>query len=122
MTITRTPSEGERKNFLPFLIQKESGQLDPDLLVTFNTSELLADTAFQASEKRGEAQALVPPRRPVGTADLIDSIVSDIESSFNGIDKHSGPAAQETPEALLAPYEAAQATEASHFPEPPRSQ
>ncbi len=111
----------------PFLIQKESGPLYPDLLVQLNTSELNSQAMLDAMrafehpqtanapnaeetvsvvESSGvketppvmEAEA---PRTPgawpvtharVGTADLIESLVSNIDSSFD----YLRPATEET--------------------------
>jgi tetratricopeptide (TPR) repeat protein len=67
----------------PVFIQKESGPLYPDLVVQLNTSDLQrhASTldAFEALTS--------PPvtHERVGTGDLIESIVSSIDSSFDAI-------------------------------------
>jgi tetratricopeptide (TPR) repeat protein len=45
--IASVPKDGGHKNFMPFMVQKESGKLDQDLVVQFNTSELLNNTEFQ---------------------------------------------------------------------------
>jgi tetratricopeptide (TPR) repeat protein len=45
--IASVPKDGGHKNFMPFIVQKESGKLDQDLVVQFNTSELLNNTEFQ---------------------------------------------------------------------------
>jgi len=98
----------------PFLIQKESGPLYPDLLVQLNTSELLSHTTFdavlsvpsapstdaslleetpqfveaQVEDNPGEMETPQPasswlvPEGRVGTGDLIASLVSNIENSF----------------------------------------
>ncbi|HSE98566.1 MAG TPA: tetratricopeptide repeat protein, partial [Blastocatellia bacterium] len=77
--------EAERPGLLPFLVQKESGPLHPDLLVKFNTSELLNDTAFDMI--RTETGSLpLPTHARVGTADLIDSLVSNIDSSLTAME------------------------------------
>ncbi|HET9531434.1 MAG TPA: tetratricopeptide repeat protein [Blastocatellia bacterium] len=82
LTVPRTPEEGERPNFLPFLVQKESGPLDPDLIVKFNTSELLNDTAFDVA--RTETGSLpLPSQARMGTADLLETIASNLDSSFD---------------------------------------
>ncbi len=60
----------------PFLIQKESGPLYPDLLVQLNTSELVNHAHFDP------ASGFAPPEQRVGTGDLIESLVSNIETSF----------------------------------------
>ena len=94
----------------PFLIQKESGPLFPDLLVQLNTSELHMPSTFEqlhplvgqvpldiappadiASAVDSPAPVdLTPPmdRTPspverVGTGDLIASLVSNIDTSFD---------------------------------------
>jgi tetratricopeptide (TPR) repeat protein len=64
----------------PFLIQKESGPLYPDLLVQFNTSELHLPL--------GSPRPVVGPpqaEQRVGTGDLIGALVSGIDSSFDYI-------------------------------------
>ncbi|HKY06003.1 MAG TPA: tetratricopeptide repeat protein, partial [Blastocatellia bacterium] len=77
--------ESERSGLLPFLVQKESGPLHPDLLVKFNTSDLLNDTAFDMI--RTETGSLpLPSHARVGTADLIDSLVSNIDSSLTAME------------------------------------
>jgi tetratricopeptide (TPR) repeat protein len=90
------PSEqaAGQANVLPFLVSKESGPLYPDLLVQLNTSELLHDTMFDTAEQAPGSRPDAA-KRPVGTADLIESIVSDFDSSFNGIRK---PAEELPPE------------------------
>ncbi|HSB08563.1 MAG TPA: tetratricopeptide repeat protein [Blastocatellia bacterium] len=74
----------------PFIIQKESGPLYPDLLVQLNTSDLLNQPAFEALRP-----VLSPPLAPVdqiiGTGDLIESIVSNIESTFDAIHRADEP-------------------------------
>jgi tetratricopeptide (TPR) repeat protein len=67
----------------PFIIQKESGPLYPDLLVQLNTSELTP-----AALDTLRAVAAPPPASPEQTSetgDLIESIVSSIETSFDAI-------------------------------------
>jgi len=80
-----------------FLIQKESGPLYPDLLVQLNTSELRDPSQLEAIQR-----FTAPPVReePVRTDDLIDSLVSGLDTSFDAI-HHS----QEEPsiESLQAP-------------------
>ncbi|HXU34753.1 MAG TPA: tetratricopeptide repeat protein [Blastocatellia bacterium] len=77
--------EPSRKVTGPLLLQKESGALYPDLLVQFDTSEL----------NRSHLDALhaaVPPPPPappvhatVETGDLIESIMSGLDTSFDAI-------------------------------------
>lgn len=64
----------------PFFIQKESGPLYPDLLVQFNTSELHMPLEFP---RLAVGQPAAEQR--VGTGDLIASLVSGIDSSFDYI-------------------------------------
>jgi tetratricopeptide (TPR) repeat protein len=64
----------------PFLIHKESGPLYPDLLVQFNTSELHMPFDFPRP-----VVGPPPAEKRVGTADLIESLVSGIDSSFDYI-------------------------------------
>ncbi|MEK6408304.1 MAG: tetratricopeptide repeat protein [Acidobacteriota bacterium] len=66
----------------PFFIQKESGPLYPDLLVQLNTSELKNQPSFDATRPvAGQPSA----EQRVGTADLLESIVSSIDTSFDAI-------------------------------------
>ncbi|MCI0489637.1 MAG: tetratricopeptide repeat protein [Blastocatellia bacterium] len=86
VTISRAPAEGERKNITPVLVHKESGPLEQDLMVQLNTSELLNDTAFDPMRPlTGPLPASIP--LPVGTGDLVESIVSDFEASFDTIEQ-----------------------------------
>lgn len=70
----------------PLLLQKESGALYPDLLVQLDTSELNRShlEALQAA-----VPSLPPPPPPaqssVETGDLIDSIMSGLDTSFDAI-------------------------------------
>ena len=106
-----TPEEADDAD-KPFLIQKDSGPLYPDLLVRLNTSDL---TIPQPDEAPGpmdepptaeaasvedfpqvlEDTAPVPQPPPVepryGTGDLIESLLSGIDSSFNYV--HPEPSA-----------------------------
>src|SRR6185436_13323145 len=99
------PVDENETDGAPFIIQKESGPLYPDLLVQLNTSELLNPAAFEtlraftappppAPEPQPETGnsvdsiAAPPPMvlEPSGaTGDLIESIVSSIETSFDAI-------------------------------------
>ncbi|HWP44978.1 MAG TPA: tetratricopeptide repeat protein [Blastocatellia bacterium] len=95
LTVTRTSAGGERANYMPFLVQKESGPLDPDLIVRFNTSELLNDTAFDMV--RTETGSLpLPAQARIGTADLLESIASNIESSFGIVEDQETAEAEAT--------------------------
>jgi len=64
----------------PFLIQKESGPLYPDLLVQFNTSEL-----YVPFDLPRPVAGPPPAEQRVGTGDLIGALVSGIDSSFDYI-------------------------------------
>ncbi|HLF84001.1 MAG TPA: tetratricopeptide repeat protein, partial [Blastocatellia bacterium] len=75
-----TESDEVENRGKPFFIQKESGPLYPDLLVQLDTSELVHHTpvdALPAAEER------------VGTGDLIESLVSNIETSFDYLRQHT---------------------------------
>ena len=72
-----SPREGK-----PFFIQKESGPLYPDLVVQLNTSEL---RGFDAFEGLRPAVKPTPVQASVGTGDLIESLVSSIDLSFDAI-------------------------------------
>ena len=104
-------------NVLPFLVNKESGPLYPDLLVQLNTSELLHDTMFDSTEQTSDSRAGIVKQR-VGTADLIESIVSDMDSSFNGIQK---PAEEPPPSIEVAPEPAVEVTVTASPVEPAES-
>jgi hypothetical protein len=81
LPVSRAPKEAEQSTPQPFIIHKESGPLYPDLLVQLNTSDLLIDTAFDQLRLPTGALA-VPLNKPIGTGDLINSIVDSIDSSF----------------------------------------
>jgi len=74
--------QADTDNVLLFLVNKESGPLYPDLLVQLNTSELLHDTMFDSIVKESDSRSRAV-KENVGTADLLESIVSNIDSSFN---------------------------------------
>ncbi len=101
-----TESDEVESEDKPFFIQKESGPLYPDLLVQFNTRELLNQTPFAAArpvEDPQTADALLLEDAPrlveaprlvkaplaaeerVGTGDLLASLVSGIDTSFDYI-------------------------------------
>lgn len=94
----------------PFLIQKESGPLYPDLLVQLNTSELTLPPQLEALRPdeylRPEIRASfedtsIPVEEPpsvdppkvtqerYGTGDLIESLVSGIDTSFDYINQRA---------------------------------
>jgi tetratricopeptide (TPR) repeat protein len=64
----------------PFLIHKDTGPLQADLIVKFNTSDLLHNTMFDPVQGAGPATA-----PPSGTEELIESLVSNIDASFDHI-------------------------------------
>lgn len=95
--------ESDQSNVLPFIVSKESGPLYPDLLVQLNTSdlmqnpqintsELLHNTMFDSMQGPAEVQEMhaEPVKKSIGTADLIESLVSNIDSSFADIDQLAG--------------------------------
>jgi tetratricopeptide (TPR) repeat protein len=96
------PQEGEPGKVAPFLIQKESGPLYKDLVVQFNTSDLLKGTEFAAPERALDAGS-IPVEASIGTGDLIDSIVSNIDSSFDIIQQPSGALAVERFAEIIEP-------------------
>jgi hypothetical protein len=75
---TFAPPEEEKES--PFLIQKDTGPLQADLIVKFNTSDLLHNTMFDPAQRAG--LGAVPP---TGTEELIESLVSNIDASFDHI-------------------------------------
>ena len=98
------PADENETDGAPFIIQKESGPLYPDLLVQLNTSELnpaAFDTlrgfsapqppaSEQISETSDPAHSIAAtpsamPETSGATGDLIESIVSSIETSFDAI-------------------------------------
>jgi len=83
LSLEKTPQGGEHQNATPLLIHKESGPLYPDLMVQLNTSDLANHPNQFDSSPLGTGP--IPPAPPVrmGTADLIESIVSDIDASFD---------------------------------------
>ena len=103
-----TPEEADDAD-KPFLIQKDSGPLYPDLLVRLNTSELMIPHPYESPEQSDEPPAAaatledvpqpleettpVPPPPRVepryGTGDLIESLVSSLDSSFDYV--HAEP-------------------------------
>jgi tetratricopeptide (TPR) repeat protein len=76
--ISSAPKDSGHKNFMPFIVQKESGRLDQDLVVQFNTSELLNNTEF--SMMKPMTGALTPPSLVNGQAQHNDS---DLLSGFD---------------------------------------
>lgn len=91
-----TLQSGENHKVLPFLVNKESGPLYPDLMVQLNTKELLHDTLFEAMPPPEAEPATAEDA--AGTQDLLDSIVSNIDSSFDNIQMQAAE-----PPAAVAP-------------------
>jgi tetratricopeptide (TPR) repeat protein len=75
-----TFEQAEEDKVEPFMIHKDTGPLNPDLIVKFNTSDLLHNTMFDASESAAPSGV-----GPAGTEELIESLVSDIDASFDNI-------------------------------------
>jgi len=87
-----TESDEVESRDKPFFIQKESGPLYPDLLVQLNTSELVNHTPFDAPrpvDAPGPVADPPPAEERVGTGDLIESLVSSIDTSFDYIRRHT---------------------------------
>lgn len=75
-------SEEQDRTARPFLVHKESGPLQKDLIVQLNTSELLSDTAFDLLRSYGVEP--IPEQVPEASGDLIGSMPQDAEASFGG--------------------------------------
>lgn len=67
----------------PFLVHKESGPLYPDLLVQLPTSELRERTPLEEFNTH-TVPSNEEAEQPIGTADLIDSLVANISTSIDG--------------------------------------
>lgn len=97
----------------PFLIHKDTGPLQADLIVKFNTSDLLHNTMFDSVQGAGPGTA-----PPSGTEELIESLVSNIDASFDHIQQVEDEV-EEPPEpssyALPAEPEMSELTEGSSF-------
>lgn len=98
--VERTPKESERSNVMPFLVEKESGLLDQDLLVKFNTNDLLNHSEFDSGHPLSglltpppltDAAASVPP--VADEADQFGAIVSELESSAARVEASAPPPA-----------------------------
>lgn len=107
--------EGKYDDVQPFIINKDSGPLMADMLVNFNTGELLNDSALdmlRAPAPPAEAHvAATPFPDKVGTAELLESLASSFESTF----PNASPAPIVVPEANppeVEPPEAAKADSA----------
>jgi tetratricopeptide (TPR) repeat protein len=86
---TFAPPEEEKVE--PFLINKVTGPLQADLIVKFNTSDLLHNTMFDP-EQRGAVEG----SNSGGTQELLDSLVSNIDASFDSIQQADAEAPAET--------------------------
>jgi tetratricopeptide (TPR) repeat protein len=105
--VSKAPVESERKNVLPFIVTKESGTLDPELLVHFNTSDLTTTPEFEelmsapakrpgpdpppAPLERDVAPRSIPPPNRVGTSELMGALLSGIDASFESFADHATP-------------------------------
>ncbi len=91
-----------QQNFMPLVLKKESGPLYPDLMVKFNTSELLKDSIFDYAPPQSTEDKPAPLN--IGTADLIQSIVSDIDAAFDmAPESASRPQIEAPPVAISTP-------------------
>lgn len=97
VAVSSQPEVSGNLNALPFLVHKESGPLDPDLLVQFNTSDLLNNTVFET----GRPPTGVLPEQVVAVEqeEIIRPVVSDIDSSFDNITEE-----EDTVEAAVEEY------------------
>jgi tetratricopeptide (TPR) repeat protein len=75
-------AEPEQETAEPLLLEKESGNLYPDLLVQLNTSELIRQ---HSDALEAPAPAPTPVQESSETGDLIESIVSGLDTSFDAI-------------------------------------
>lgn len=98
------PLESGQLNALPFLVQKESGPLDPDLMVQFNTSDLLNNTVFAPGRPPTAPlpEQIVDPQHD----ELVESIASDIGASFDNITEKEKPLEASAEEADVLEAEA----------------
>ena len=76
----------------PFIIQKESGPLHSDLIVDFNTSDLLHNTMFDPGQR-----SATPVPVSNGTEDLLDSLVSNLDESFQHLQETGSGELNEIP-------------------------
>jgi len=91
----------EEEKGAPFLIHKDTGPLQSDLIVKFNTSDLLHNTMFDPVERAGQGTAT-----PTGTEELIESLVSNIDASFDHIQQlEDEPAEMPEPSSFALPAE-----------------
>jgi tetratricopeptide (TPR) repeat protein len=89
--------EPEETEARPFLVHKESGPLNRDLIVRLNTSELLTDTAFGLLP---EGHSSTTMGAPLSTGDLIASITANVDDSLGQIEAQASgfATAVESPE------------------------
>jgi tetratricopeptide (TPR) repeat protein len=81
-----TEAEPSQSADAPFLVHKESGVLYPDLLVQLNTSELNRSQLDPLQAPPPPLPVLESPvLESVETGDLIDSLVSSLDTSFDAI-------------------------------------
>ncbi len=90
---TFAPPEEEKAE--PFLIHKDTGPLQSDLIVKFNTSDLLHNTMFDPLQRAAPTTAA-----PAGTEELIESLVSNIDASFDNIQQTAEVEQAEAPSPL----------------------
>jgi tetratricopeptide (TPR) repeat protein len=81
-TVDHLKEKEQSESQRPFLVQKESGPLSSDLLVRFNTSELLDQTAFDAMRPLTGSLSHAGGK-PLRTDDLVESIMSDLGATFD---------------------------------------
>jgi tetratricopeptide (TPR) repeat protein len=82
--VIEAPPEAPPEKPRPFLVHKESGPLYPDLLVQLNTSELLDNTDFEAlGLHASDYKRSAEEEHRHGTAELIDSLVSNINADIS---------------------------------------
>jgi tetratricopeptide (TPR) repeat protein len=94
--LSNSPKDSGHKNFMPFIVQKESGLLEGDLLVQFNTSELLHKPEFEAlrpmsgmltptdkNATNGNGKVALPePEASDGEASNLGAISAESEHAF----------------------------------------
>ena len=69
LAVTNVPPEPEPEEPPPFFVNKESGPLVADMLVNFNTGELIADSALDVLKASGAIPSTErPARQPVNLA------------------------------------------------------
>ncbi|HWN97923.1 MAG TPA: tetratricopeptide repeat protein [Blastocatellia bacterium] len=81
----------------PFLVHKESGPLYQDLLVQLNTSDLREHAPFEGLNPQS-VPSYDNVEQQLGTADLIDSLISNISNSIEGAYHSESPLEEFEPE------------------------